>query len=79
MKLDNYQRRDACEICGKSKEMSPLVVLPIYTLLPTAQRAPQSERPPCADRLELRSVRTSDRSVLRSDALCYERSDALVF
>ncbi|CAL1150205.1 unnamed protein product, partial [Cladocopium goreaui] len=33
VKLDNYQRRDACEICGKSKEMSPLVVLPIYTLL----------------------------------------------
>ena len=33
MKLDNYQRRDGCEICGKSKDMSPLVVLPIYTLL----------------------------------------------
>ena len=33
VKLDNYQRREACEICGKSKEMSPVVVLPIYTLL----------------------------------------------
>jgi hypothetical protein len=38
VKLDNYQRRDACEICGKSKEMSPLVVLPIYTLLPETHR-----------------------------------------
>jgi len=33
VKLNNYQRRDACEICGKNKEMTSLVVLPIYTML----------------------------------------------
>jgi len=33
VKLDNYHRRDACEICGKSKDELPVVVLPIYTLL----------------------------------------------
>lgn len=33
VKLDSYQRRDACEICGKTLEMIALVVQPIYTLL----------------------------------------------
>jgi len=33
VKLNNYQRREACEICGKNKEMTSLVVLPIYTML----------------------------------------------
>eukprot|EP00931_Biecheleriopsis_adriatica_P048079 TRINITY_DN27768_c0_g1_i1.p1 TRINITY_DN27768_c0_g1~~TRINITY_DN27768_c0_g1_i1.p1 ORF type:complete len:5619 (+),score=1069.33 TRINITY_DN27768_c0_g1_i1:1474-16857(+) len=33
VKLNNYDRRDACEICGKSQDMGSLVVLPIYTLL----------------------------------------------
>merc|ERR1719240_1773083 len=32
LKLNNYDRRDACEICGKSQDMGSLVVLPIYTL-----------------------------------------------